>query len=199
MIGSGSSALDGVEPAGSSEPVGAAGSAKSARPTDPACADTGSVPAARRGPVQTAAAMLDAVRDRDLDTVLDCFDPAEDTYVYLEGPRWTNRGGPNIYRGWRAYFAAPIELRSWGWTEGPYEYLSDSLALVAGVIHYDFLGGGQQRRLPMRMTWVLRRGADGAWRIVHEHGSQPLPDPYGTGDWLPAGEVGGAPAAGFSG
>jgi ketosteroid isomerase-like protein len=149
-----------------------------------------SAPDEGRGPLQTATAMLNALRHRDLDTVLDCFDPADDTYVYPEGPRWTNGGGANIQRGWRAYFRAPIELRSWEWTDGPHEYLSDSLALVAGVIRYEFIGGGEPRRLPMRMTWVLRRGADGKWKILHEHGSQPQPDPYGTGDWFPAATAG---------
>ena len=38
-------------------------------------------------------------------------------------------------------------------------------------------------KVPMRLTWVMQRDPD-RWRIVHEHASQPLPDPYGTGDWL---------------
>lgn len=136
-----------------------------------------------RGPLETAAYMLDSVRDRDLDGVLDCFDPSPDTYVYLEGPRWTNKGGERIRQGWRDYFKAPIELHGWRWAEGPEVHESGDLALVAGVIDYQFEGAGQPRHLKMRMTWVLRR-TDGVWRILHEHGSQPLADPYGTGDWL---------------
>jgi ketosteroid isomerase-like protein len=137
-------------------------------------------------PLQIVTAMLDAVRDRDVETVLACFDPAPDAYVYLEGPRWTNRGGDSIAAGWRAYFKAPIALHGWSWGEGPYEHESGDLALVLGIVEYDFEGGGKPRHLRMRMTYGLRR-TDGAWRILHEHGSQPLPDPYGTGDWYTPG------------
>jgi ketosteroid isomerase-like protein len=136
-------------------------------------------------PLQTITRMLDAVRDRRVETVVDCFDPGPDTYVFLEGPRWTNRGGESIRRGWRAYFQAPIRLRSWSWHDGPLLHESGDLAVVAGVVDCDFEAGGAPRPLRMRMTWGLARNA-GVWRIVHEHGSQPLADPYGTGDWLPA-------------
>ncbi|WP_256839422.1 YybH family protein [Ornithinimicrobium faecis] len=134
-------------------------------------------------PLATATGMLDALIDRDLDGVLECFDPAEDTYVYLEGPRWTNKGGEAIRKGWRDYFQAPIALLSWQWAEGPEVHESGDLGFVAGVIEYQFESDGMARPLRMRMTWVVRRRG-GAWRILHEHGSQPLTDPYGTGDWL---------------
>ncbi|MFD2354595.1 nuclear transport factor 2 family protein [Nonomuraea ferruginea] len=71
--------------------------------------------------------------------------------------------------------------------EGPFCWEADTLAQVAGVIDYDIEGDGKQGRLRMRMTWLVRR-EDDTWRIVHEHGSQPLADPYGAGDWWPEGE-----------
>ena len=58
---------------------------------------------------------------------------------------------------------------------------------MVGVVDYDVSGNGRASRLRMRMTWLLRWEGD-RWRIVHEHGSQPLPDPYGAGDWWPEGE-----------
>lgn len=137
-----------------------------------------------RTPVETATLMLDSLRDRSLKGVLDCFDPGEDTYIFVEGPRWTNRGGERIHQGWRDYFQAPIRLIQWQWTEGPTTFEDGDLAVVCGVIEYQFEGAGEPRPLPMRMTWVVRRGDERIWRIVHEHGSQPLKDPYGTGDWL---------------
>ncbi|NPC95611.1 nuclear transport factor 2 family protein [Nocardioides sp. zg-DK7169] len=137
-----------------------------------------------RTPLDTATLMLDSLRDRSLEGVLDCFDEAEDTYVFVEGPRWTNKGGERIHQGWRDYFQAPIRLLDWRWTEGPAVFESGDLATVCGVIEYQFEGDGKPRPLPMRMTWVVRRREDRVWRIVHEHGSQPLEDPYGTGDWL---------------
>jgi ketosteroid isomerase-like protein len=127
--------------------------------------------------------MLTGLAAGDLDTVLDSFEPGEETYVFVEGPRWTNRGGDSIYAGWRAYFASPIRLRSWRWADGPYVHESGQLAVVIGVVDCDFEVAGADRPLRMRMTWALRH-REHTWRIVHEHGSQPLPDPYGTGDWL---------------
>lgn len=139
-----------------------------------------------RTALQTAALMLDSLRDRSLEGVLDCFDTADDVYVFIEGPRWSNKGGRNIHQGWRDYFEAPIALISWEWTEGPQVFESGDIATVCGSIEYQFEGAGKPRPLPMRMTWTVRRGEDRVWRIVHEHGSQPLADPYGTGDWLDA-------------
>ena len=141
-----------------------------------------------RTPLDTACLMLDSLRDRQLDGVLDAFDPSPDTYIFVEGPRWTNKGGERIHKGWRDYFNAPIKLLEWRWTEGPEVFESDTLALVCGVVEYQFEGAGQPRPLAMRMTWAMRLNDDGVWRIVHEHGSQPLEDPYGTGDWLVEGE-----------
>lgn len=137
-----------------------------------------------RTPLDTACLMMDSLKERNLEGVLDCFDKSPDIYVYPEGPRWTNKGGERIHKGWRDYFQAPIRLHSWRWTDGPEVFEGTELALVCGVIQFEFEGAGQPRPLHMRMTWGMRRSADGVWRIIHEHGSQPLKDPYGTGDWL---------------
>lgn len=149
---------------------------------------TPTTPARGRTALETPVQMLDSLIRQDLEGVLDCFDPADDTYVFVEGPRWTNRGGQRILAGWRDYFKAPQKLASWAWTEGPDVHESGDLALVAGVVRYGFEVDGRAVHLPFRMTWVMRR-TDGVWRILHEHGSQPLPDPYGTGDWLQPDDV----------
>ncbi|MFV2022833.1 MULTISPECIES: YybH family protein [unclassified Micromonospora] len=137
-----------------------------------------------RSAVDTPAQMLDALRERDLDGVLDCFDPGPQTYVFLEGPRWSNRGGDRVHEGWRRYFDSPVRLIEWRWADGPDVHESQHVAFVCGIVDCHFTGGPQDRQLRMRMTWGLRRGTDGVWRIIHEHGSQPLADPYGTGDWF---------------
>lgn len=137
-------------------------------------------------PLAAAEGMLNAVIDRDLDRVLDSFSPAPDAYVFVEGPRWTTKGGDRIASGWRAYFEAPIRISSFSWVEGPFVFASDTLAQVVGIIDYDVSGRGMTKKLRMRMTWLLRHEGD-RWRIVHEHGSQPLADPYGAGDWWPEG------------
>jgi hypothetical protein len=149
-------------------------------------------------PLATIEAMLDAVIDRRLKDVLDSFSAGDDAYVFVEGPRWSTRGGDRIAQGWRAYFDAPIRIDSYRWIEGPYELawlgaagtsgrLGDGpLALVAGILDYAVRGNGKAGTLRMRMSWLLR-AEDDRWRIVHEHGSQPLADPYGAGDWWPEG------------
>ncbi|MGH3264021.1 MAG: YybH family protein [Sciscionella sp.] len=139
-------------------------------------------------PLSAAEGMLTAVIGRDLPGVLDSFSAADDVYIFVEGPRWTNRGGGRIAEGWRAYFEAPIRITAFEWVEGPYVFESGTLGQVVGVVDYDVSGNGMAKRLRMRMTWLLRHEGD-RWRIVHEHGSQPLPDPYGAGDWWPAGET----------
>lgn len=139
-----------------------------------------------KSPLEATEAMLQAVVDRDLDAVLDAFSGAPDAYVFPEGPRWTTRGGDRIEQGWRAYFAAPVGIDGYRWIEGPHVFESAALGQVTGVIDYDVHGDGTAGRLRMRMTWLLR-DEGGRWRIVHEHGSQPLADPYGAGDWWPTG------------
>ncbi len=141
------------------------------------------------GPLDRVTSLLDAMRRHDLDGVLDCFHPGPETYVYPEGPRWSTKGGQRVRQGWQGYFNAPIRLRDWAWAEGPDMHRSADLAVVAGVVACHFECNGQPRDLPLRMTWVLRP-TGGVWRIVHEHGSQPVDDPYGTGDWLERQEPG---------
>ncbi len=36
--------------------------------------------------------------------------------------------------------------------------------------------GNELRSMNNRLTWVLRRNADGAWKIAHEHTSAPAGD-----------------------
>jgi ketosteroid isomerase-like protein len=36
--------------------------------------------------------------------------------------------------------------------------------------------GEELRSMNNRLTWVLRRGADGSWKIAHEHTSGPAGD-----------------------
>lgn len=139
-------------------------------------------------PLTGAEGMLRAVIDRDLPAVLDSFSGGDDAYVFVEGPRWTTSGGDRIADGWRAYFTAPIRITGFTWVEGPHTFESPSLAQVVGVIDYRVSGNGVAKDLRLRMTWLLRHEGD-RWRIVHEHGSQPLADPYGAGDWWPEGEV----------
>ena len=72
------------------------------------------------------------------------------------------------------------------WVEGPHVGVGADLVWHAGIVDIDMQIRDANTRVRFRATHVLRRGADGAWRIEHEHFSQPAADPYGIGDWLPA-------------
>lgn len=140
-------------------------------------------------PLATVEGMLNGVIERDLDAVLDAFSKSPEAYMYVEGPRWTTRGGDHVETGWRAYFEAGVTIDSFTWIEGPQVIESAELSAVLGVIDYAVRPGGraeEPHQLRLRMTWLTRR-EPGGWRIVHEHGSQPLADPYGSGDWWPEG------------
>lgn len=139
-------------------------------------------------PRQVAEKMLTSVVEKDLDGVVSCFSPAPDAYMYVEGPRWTTRGGGNVREGWSAYFAGGFGIGSWKWVEGPQVFADQRLAQVLGVIDYEMIGNGERTPLRLRMTWLMRREEAG-WQIIHEHGSQPLEDPYGAGDWWPEGRT----------
>ncbi len=62
-------------------------------------------------------ALTHAVRDRRVETVLDCFDPGADSYVFLEGPRWTNR--PDPYSTGDRLPAGPAADRGGATSPGP--------------------------------------------------------------------------------
>ncbi|WP_433496465.1 YybH family protein [Sphaerimonospora sp. CA-214678] len=139
--------------------------------------------------VQAAESMLNAVVARDLEKVVGIFSDRPDAYMYVEGPRWTTRGGERLREGWAAYFRAGVGIEAWEWVEGPFSFDTAELAQVMGVIDYRVRGGDTVTPLRLRMTWLFRM-ENGRWRIVHEHGSQPLEDPYGAGDWWPEGRTG---------
>lgn len=140
------------------------------------------------GPLQVAEKMLNSVVTKDLEGVVSCFSPAADAYMYVEGPRWTTTGGHNVRSGWTAYFESGMGIGKWAWVEGPHVFADQRLAQVVGVIDYEMIGGDKRTPLRLRMTWLMRREEQG-WQIIHEHGSQPLEDPYGAGDWWPDGRT----------
>lgn len=139
---------------------------------------------ASRGPLEAIESMLDAIKRRDVPRILDSIDLSERGRMsFPEGPRWFVDDPDTVRRGWTDYMDTTIALTDWAWVEGPVVMGSDDVALVVGIIDYRFRVHDHERPLRMRMTWGLRR-VDGNWKTMHEHGSQPLADPYGIGDWL---------------
>ena len=110
--------------------------------------------------------------------------PDEETYVFVEGPRYSTTGYSNISRGWQDFCDSGLKLEKIEWVEGPFTEENEDLAWVAGMILLTVAVKGQLIQRKFRATYVLRKNETGHWKIRHEHVSAPLNDPYGIGDWL---------------
>jgi ketosteroid isomerase-like protein len=137
-------------------------------------------------PLQTVETFYRAIVDKQIEAILRTYVPAEDTYVVLEGPRYTTQGYKNIATGWRAFCDSSVTLTSIQWIEGPFERVSDQMAFIAGQLNLTVQVGEKSFTVQFRATFVLIR-PENFWQITHEHVSGPLPDPYGIGDWLKKG------------
>lgn len=136
-----------------------------------------------------AAHHFQAVIAKDLPAIVNRYAPGDDTYVFVEGPRWSTRGFERIAAGWRAFTEAALTVRSCTWVEGPLSQVAGDLGWIGGIVELVVEARGRERHVRLRGTLVMDRSADGTWRVVHEHFSQPAADPYGIGDWLPAGSA----------
>jgi len=129
---------------------------------------------------------FDAIVDGRVDDIVSAYAATDATLVFLEGPRWQTVGFERISAGWRAFADAPLEIDGITWVDGPYGAVEDRIGWFAGTVELLVRTGDSTRSVRWRDTHVVARDADGAWRIVHEHVSQPVADPYGIGgDWAP--------------
>ena len=110
--------------------------------------------------------------------------PSEDTYVFVEGPRYSTLGYTNISKGWKDFCNSELKLETIEWVEGPFTEESGDLAWVAGMVLLQVILNDRPIERTFRATFVLRKNEAGYWQIRHEHLSAPLNDPYGIGDWL---------------
>ncbi len=128
---------------------------------------------------------IDAIIAERVPDIISGYDPSDDTYVFLEGPRWSTKTGERVAFGWNAFVDSPIRMVSKKWVEGPFSQVEGTLGWIAGILDLDVDAGTRRITIRLRGSYVLREHAPGVWGIVHEHFSQPMPDPYGLGDWLP--------------
>jgi ketosteroid isomerase-like protein len=131
-----------------------------------------------------ARAFFDAIVERRVEDIVGAYARDEQTLVFLEGPRWQTQGFERISTGWRAFADAPLDVESITWVDGPYGGVSDGSGWFAGTLELRVHARGRSTTVRWRDTHVLVKSDDGAWRIVHEHVSQPTADPYGIGDWV---------------
>ena len=125
-----------------------------------------------------------AVVEKRVEEIIARYAESEQTYVFVEGPRWATLGFKNIAAGWRAFVDAPLAVESCRYVETPISQVSGEMGWIAGIVELTVRVRDQLKAVRFRGTFVFARQADGVWRIVHEHFSQPAADPYGIGDWL---------------
>jgi ketosteroid isomerase-like protein len=125
-----------------------------------------------------------AVIDKNIDAILNRYANSENTYVFVEGPRWETKGYDNIATGWRAFVDAPLSVVACEYVEPPHYQVSGAMAWVGGLVELTVKVRAETKRVRFRGTYIFQREADGEWRITHEHFSHPAADPYGIGDWL---------------
>lgn len=125
-----------------------------------------------------------AILHKEVDRICQNYIPNEDTYVFVEGPRYSTIGYTNISKGWRDFCNSELNLEKIEWVEGPFTEEAGHLAWVAGIVLLTVSVNGQTMQRKFRATFVLQKNEAGCWQIRHEHVSSPLNDPYGIGDWL---------------
>lgn len=107
------------------------------------------------------------------------------TTVFVEGPRWVTRGATDVRAGWRAFGESGFRMIDIDWDEPLVGWAGSDSGWMAGIATLRTQVNEEPvAAVRMRTTHVMVRDPDDAWRIIHEHASQPHPDPYGAGDWV---------------
>jgi ketosteroid isomerase-like protein len=127
---------------------------------------------------------FDSILQQDVLQICESYFPQADTYVFVEGPRYSTIGYPNIAQGWQDFCNSPLKIEEIQWLEGPFVEEYDQLAWIAGIVLIRVTLNQQVVQRKFRATFVLKKNEFGNWQIRHEHISAPLEDPYGIGDWL---------------
>ena len=124
----------------------------------------------------------DAVMANDIQGIQDAYIDSADTYVVLEGPRYTTRSFTEIISSWKDFTSSPIQLTNTTWVEGPFEEIVGDMGWIAGIADISIKVETKEFTTRFRCSFVMLRTEDD-WKIKYEHVSAPLEDPYGIGDW----------------
>jgi ketosteroid isomerase-like protein len=121
---------------------------------------------------------------KEVTQICQSYVPENETYVFIEGPRYSTLGYTNIAKGWQDFCNSGLKLEKIEWLEGSFTKEYEKSAWVAGIILITLSIKGKLIHRKFRATFVLEKNQVGNWEIRHEHISAPLEDPYGIGDWL---------------
>ena len=127
---------------------------------------------------------FDAVKNKRIDEILHYYAESDELLVFVEGPRWQTLGYANVEKGWRDFVKSEIAVRECVWAEHLRTRTAGKMGFVAGIARLKVEIKGEMKAIEFRGTFVLEKNAEGNWKIVHEHFSQPAENPYGIGDWL---------------
>ncbi|HEY6874721.1 MAG TPA: nuclear transport factor 2 family protein [Candidatus Dormibacteraeota bacterium] len=114
-----------------------------------------------------------AVYDKDLDAFIGLYD--ENARVYDLWGRWMYSSASEWRKPAEEWFASLGTDRSSPEFHDVQIDAGDNIAAVHAFITYrgQSAEGTELRSMDNRITWVLRKNSDGAWKIVHEHTSAP--------------------------
>ena len=134
--------------------------------------------------IQTIDNSYKNIMNKDAEGICSNYVDSDALYVILEGPRLSNRGAKNIFKGWADFCNSGLTLESIDWIEGPYSEEEKDMAWVGGIINLSVAVQGKTFTKTFRATFVLTKPNGKDWKIKHEHVSGAQEDPYGIGDWL---------------
>ncbi len=124
-----------------------------------------------------------AAMEKNVDEILASYSETSDLLVFIEGPRWATLGYDKVAKGWRDFCNSAIHLKKCDWVENLQAKKDENMGFVAGILELEVEVASITKKIRFRASFILRNEGD-RWRIIHEHVSQPAPDPYGIGDWL---------------
>lgn len=124
-----------------------------------------------------------AAIEKNVNEILASYSKSPDLLVFIEGPRWATLGYDKVSKGWHDFCDSAIRLKRCDWVENLQAEKAEGMGFVAGILELEVEVGGVTKTIRFRASFILRNEGD-RWRIIHEHVSQPAPDPYGIGDWL---------------
>ena len=115
-----------------------------------------------------------AVYAKDVDAFIGLY--ADDARVFDLWGHWLYRGSAEWRKPAEEWFTSLGTDRSSPEFHDVQIEVGDRVAAVHAFITYRGLSaeGKELRSMDNRISWVLRKNSDGAWKIIHEHTSAPV-------------------------
>jgi len=114
-----------------------------------------------------------AVYDKDVESFIALYD--DDTRVFDLWGKWLYRGSAEWRKPAEEWFTSlGDDLSSPEFHDVEIE-IGEGIGAVSAFVTYRGLSadGKELRSMDNRITWIVRKNADGDWKIVHEHTSAP--------------------------